>query len=101
MSVRPTGTSANIPHLDKGLHALAYGVLATVTAFAFPRMRLIFVFVWMSLFGVAMEIAQAFVGSGRKASIADSIANSVGVLCVIGIWVVWINLRSRSHSPEF
>jgi VanZ family protein len=64
---------------DKLAHCLAYAWLAILPFFAFARMRaaLAEAFLMVPL-GIALELAQRYI-PGRDFSVADMIANSVGV----------------------
>lgn len=56
---------------DKTLHALAFLTLAILAAFAFPRKRLVVLFLWLGMFGGAIELVQSMPQIGREASWLD------------------------------
>jgi hypothetical protein len=67
---------------DKLLHVLAFSVLAALAAFAYPRLRLLTIFLGLAVFGGAIEAVQAIPGLGREASWLDLLAD-VGALAVV------------------
>ncbi len=88
LSLMPSSAPASVTYTDKIQHALAYGALAGLTAFGWPRWPLIKVFLYTTVFGVAVEVAQALLTTSRSFSGLDMIANAVGaviVLFIIGI----------------
>ncbi len=72
---------------DKVYHALAYAVLTLGLLFAWPRRALITVFLVAFGLGVALEVFQGTIAFGRTASIWDAMANAVGSLTIIAIWM--------------
>lgn len=60
---------------DKQLHLMAFLVLATLAAFAFPRVSLIRLFLGLAVFGAAIELIQAIPALGREASWLDWLAD--------------------------
>jgi len=60
---------------DKLLHVLAFATLATLIVPAYPRVRLIILFVWLVLFGGLIELVQSIPALGREASLADWVAD--------------------------
>ncbi|WP_394729406.1 VanZ family protein [Altererythrobacter sp. GH1-8] len=60
---------------DKLLHILAFTVLATLIAPAFPRARIITLFCVLAVFGAAIEIIQMIPELGREASVMDWVAD--------------------------
>lgn len=85
-SVVPATGSSVVTHFDKLMHALGYAVLTGLLALAAPRMGLVKLFVFPTIYGGAMEIAQSVMPYGRTGSVWDLLANMVGaafiVLCV-------------------
>lgn len=84
-SLRPAGTGGAIPHLDKLLHLLVYACLAFGVALAWTKLSKMKVFWACVAFGGIMELAQGFMGSGRRASLLDGLANSLGA--ALGVYV--------------
>lgn len=91
-SLLPVSGPPVVPHFDKIQHFAGYAWLAVLpwAAFAGPgtasRMSLA-----MFALGGAIEVAQQFV-PGRCASLADLLANGVGVAC--GWWWGWRRIRT-------
>lgn len=73
---------------DKVLHVLAFLVLAGLAAFAYPRVRLVIVFLGLALFGAAIELVQAIPSIGREPSWMDWLADmtaAAAILLFIGV----------------
>ena len=68
---------------DKVLHVLAFLVLAGLAAFAYPRVRLIVIFLGLALFGGAIEVAQAIPQLGREPSWVDWLADVAAAATVL------------------
>ena len=70
-----------VPHVvveqDKVQHALAFLAFAVTLRFARPRVALRWVMLWVVLFGVGIEVMQAFV-PGRDVSFWDVVADTLG-----------------------
>ena len=70
------------PHLfpwDKAEHFAAFFVLASLAAVAYPRVPLMILALWLSLFGCAIELGQALPIVHRDCDIRDWLADSVGI----------------------
>lgn len=83
-------------NLDKITHMVAYAVLTSGMVFAWPKRSLFIIFAFAFSFGVIIEIAQGTVAIGRTASLADAIANGVGILAIILFWM-WICPRLKHY----
>ncbi len=94
-SLEPTPPSADITHADKVMHLLAYGLLTGLFALAMPRIKLFSVFLWPSVYGAVIEVAQALMPYGRTGSLWDLLANMTGTLCAVLGWVLLIRLARR------
>lgn len=80
---------------DKLQHAAAFALLAVLGGIAFPQPRhRLPVAVALILFGVVCELLQLLV-PGRSASVLDAVADAVGVLGVVGLWVLVERLSGR------
>jgi len=90
-SLSPSGTGGTIPHMDKVLHLLVYAILAAAIALAWPKLSKLRVFWGCVFFGVAMEVAQGLIGSGRTASLLDGLANSLGA--ALGVYAIVLMSR--------
>ncbi len=64
---------------DKAQHAIAFGTLAILASFAYPRISKYRVGVLLCLQGVAIEVLQ-YVGGYRYGDWQDAVADAVGVL---------------------
>jgi VanZ family protein len=65
---------------DKISHLVGHGVLAAYFTGLVPRRGWWKIFVYLLIFGAAVEIAQHFMHVGRHGDARDQIANSVGAL---------------------
>lgn len=77
---------------DKLLHVLAFVVLAGLAAFAYPRLRLVMIFLGLAAFGGGIELVQAVPGIGREASWLDWLADvgaAAAVLLAVGALRLW------------
>ena len=94
MSLRPGVSTGGIPHADKVMHLLAYGVLAGLTRLGWPRLWGGFIILGFVGLGVALEMAQHFMAQGRTGSLADAVANALGVILVTFIFHLY---RRKKH----
>jgi len=85
-------------NLDKLLHIGAYSVLTFGMIFALRRRSLAVIFVATFIYGVIIEFMQGAFGEGRTASWADALANGLGALIVILIWI-WLCPRLKHIPP--
>lgn len=85
-SLVPTVPSAEAVG-DKILHFLAYGGLVALAAAAWPRLRLLVLFLGASFMGAILEIGQGLLEIGRTASFADQLANMIGAGLAVIIWI--------------
>lgn len=76
-------------NFDKVLHIGAYGVLTFGMVLALPRRSLAVIFTAAFVYGVFIEFLQGTIGQGRTASWADALANGMGALIIILLWI-WI-----------
>ncbi len=98
LSVMPQDSLAPVPTWDKLNHVAAYLALALSGMIGFRR-RAASVRILLGLFalGIGLEGVQAFLPS-REASVADVVANGIGVL-VGGAVALVIDRRLRSPEP--
>ena len=81
-------SAPTIPHLDKILHAGAYGLLSLVLARAMGSgLSWWWAAVVASGYGGLMEFIQHFVG--RNPSFLDELANAVGAVAAAWVWKAW------------
>lgn len=78
---------------DKALHALAFFVLATLAALAYPRLGLLTIFIGLVLFGAAIEVVQSIPQLGREASLMDWLAD-IGAAAVA---LISVGIARRLH----
>jgi len=81
---------------DKISHVIGHGALALYFAGLVPRRGWWKIFVFLLLFGAAIEVAQYYMKVGREGDPRDVIANSIGALS--GLLLGWLGL---SRWPEF
>jgi VanZ family protein len=81
---------------DKVSHLAGHGLLAVYFSGLVPRRRWWKIFVFLLLFGAAVEVAQYYMDVGREGDPRDVIANSCGAL--LGLLAGWLGL---SRWPEF
>lgn len=84
-SVQP---SLHISNVDKVLHVLAYLVLGSVCLPAFARVQPLFVWLGLCVLGIAIEIAQGLMSTGRSADILDGFANASGAMLAVIAWML-------------
>ena len=73
---------------DKSMHMLAFGVLAALVAFGYPRTSLWLLLGGLATFGALIEFTQLFAGYGRQADFNDWVADMVAtgaVFLIIGL----------------
>jgi VanZ family protein len=86
------------PQSDKVFHVLFFGLLWWMGTRA--RLgRSIWLVVVLMAFAVGIEVAQALFTTSRTASVADVLADGVGVL--LGAWVTpWLDAAASRRQPE-
>lgn len=84
-------TLALVPHApnvmavgDKAQHMLAFGTLAFLGHFAFPRMSTVRLGERLSFLGALVEVLQAIPSLHRSCDIRDWIADTVAIAAVLG-----------------
>lgn len=78
-----------IPHLDKIVHAVVYGLLAAIVSLGLrrsgrnvsPKIQFHLPWIFASLYGLSDEIHQYFVPE-RNSDVADFLANTSGAILV-------------------
>lgn len=78
MSLKPSVSVGDVPHIDKVLHFGAYAVLAVLARLGWLKLWGGFIFIGLALFGIGIEIAQHIMNLGRTGSLADIAANLMG-----------------------
>lgn len=79
MSLRPSVSLGNVPNMDKLAHFGAYAILASLSRLSWPKLWGGWIFLGLGLFGVGIEIAQQTMNLGRTGSLADTLANLLGL----------------------
>jgi hypothetical protein len=74
---------------DKAQHAIAFGVLGLLGTFAYPRLRSILLVGGLSLFGAAIEFAQAMPVIGRDADPLDWLTDTVACVVIVLVLRWW------------
>merc|ERR1711916_120542 len=69
-----------VPHQDKVLHFIAFGMMAAPSAAAFPRSRIAFLVMSFVALAGGVEVAQAVGGSGRSGSWIDFACSAAGAI---------------------
>jgi VanZ family protein len=75
---------------DKLSHVVGHGALAAYFSGLLPRQAWWKIFLYLLLFGVAIEIAQHYMQVGRNGDARDVLANSAGV--ALGLMAGWAGL---------
>ena len=96
MALIPISDIPNIFNLwDKVQHALAFTVLTITGSLAFPKKTKV-VYVGLMLYGVCIEIIQSTLTTTRFGEASDLLADSVGVM--VGI-IIYLAVR-KNHSTH-
>jgi VanZ family protein len=73
-----------IPHVDKLIHALSYGVLAVLACGLFaPGLMRTAAVLWLLVFGGLIELAQGAWAINRLADPWDLLANTCGIMAAV------------------
>nr|WP_284694941.1 VanZ family protein [Photobacterium galatheae] len=90
--------SYGIAHLDFILHALCYGLFATLALLISKhRQRYLYVLMCLGFYGSLLEALQGTLQPGRESSISDAMANLTGV--ILGGLLSWSLLQSSINRP--
>ena len=95
MSLRAATGTSSVQHLDKVMHLGCYGVLAGLARLGWWRVWGGWIFLICVTMGVGLEFAQAAMPLGRTGSLADAIANTLGVAIILIGFHYW---RVRNPS---
>ncbi len=68
---------------DKAEHFAAFYVLTSLAAVAYPRASLVLLALWLSLFGCAIELAQALPIIHRDCDIRDWVADTSAIAAAL------------------
>ena len=75
----PAGRAPQLLPWDKAEHFLAFYVLTSLAAAAYPRVSLAILALWLSLFGCAIELVQALPFIHRDCDFWDWVADTTAV----------------------
>ena len=78
LSLQPSTGVTSFDHADKVHHFVAYFSLTAAAGLGWRRAGLLVLAVLVTLFGVAIELAQAVMPLGRFFSLLDMLANAAG-----------------------
>lgn len=70
-----------VPGSDKTQHAISFGTLMFLAAFAYPRARVSSLVIGLSALGAGIELIQPFFG--RSDDIRDWVADTIGILIAL------------------
>jgi hypothetical protein len=95
--------ASRAPHLfpwDKAEHFVAFYVLTSLAAAAYPRVALVLLGLWLSLFGCVIELGQALPFIHRDCDIWDWFADSVAIAAALAPMLLdrWRRLSLAVHS---
>src|SRR6187401_1864670 len=76
---------------DKVEHIVGYGVLALWFAGIYPRTRYPAIGVALLVMGIVIEGLQGAMHWGRQADLRDVYANSIGIVCGLGLALIWLH----------
>lgn len=79
----PAGYAPHLFPWDKAEHFVAFFVITSLAAAAYPRVPLVLVALWLSLFGCAIELVQALPIIHRDCDIWDWVADTTAVVAAL------------------
>ena len=97
-SLIPVSATPNVTHFDKLMHLIAYGALGVMFKLGWPKFNSYLLAAALISLGGGIEIAQAIMASGRTGSLADGLANSVGVGLGIGFAILVLRVMHRGRD---
>ena len=96
LALSPAPSGPEIPHFDKLMHTLSWGLMALLCLGAWPDHYLRAVLV-SAVHGGATEVMQGTLVRGRTADWFDWLADLLGALIVVGLFS-WARRRGRSTA---
>ena len=87
----------DVRNIDKLYHLVAFALMSFIFKVAFNKIESSSVVLFSSLLGVGIEVTQYFI-PGRGFSVADMVADCVGVL--IGLFIALCFIKQVSHSIQ-
>jgi VanZ family protein len=99
---------ASLPHppalpgdpSDKVQHILAFLVLSGLAAFAYPRLKLIVIFIGLAVFGGTFEIVQSIPQLGREPSWMDWLADVTAIAVVLLVAAPFRFWQRQKRDPS-
>jgi len=95
-SLLPANGLQGVPHSDKVIHFLIYGLLCLLAIGSRFTPHYLWAFLSVIAFGLLIEILQGAMGWGRTASIWDMLANTLGAAIMLGLCVAY-RKRRQTH----
>lgn len=74
---------------DKLNHALAFGLLAILALWAFPKTRVLVLFAALVIFSAGIELCQSIFDLGRAPDLADWGAGVIATVPVLGLAAIY------------
>lgn len=90
-SISAVMPAADTPHVlpwDKAEHFVGFYILAALGAFAFPRLKAVWLAAGLIALGGAIEIVQGLPMVGRDSDVKDWIADTIAVACALGPLII-------------
>lgn len=83
-AVMPADDSPHLMPWDKAEHFAGFYILAAIGAFAFPRLKAIWLAAGLIALGGAIEVVQGLPMVARDSDVKDWVADTVAVACALG-----------------
>jgi len=91
----------DVVNFDKVVHALVFGLIATLVGRSFRRRRSVWMAILLtSAYGMADEIRQSFT-PGRSVEFADWVADTTGACLAVTLYQLWGWYRRLLETPLF
>lgn len=98
----PVGHAPRLFPWDKAEHFVAFYVLTSLAAAAYPRVPLTILALWLSLFGCVIELVQALPVIHRDCDIWDWVADSVAIAAALAPMLLdrWRRASVTMHNQS-
>jgi VanZ family protein len=99
IALLPSADSPQVSLWDKAQHFAGFYLLAALGAFAFPRLKAIWLGLGLVALGGAIEIVQGLPIIGRDCDVRDWIADILAIACALAPLAIagWRRRRSSIH----
>lgn len=87
-AVMPAHDSPHLLPWDKAEHFLGFYVLGALGAFAFPRLKIVWLAAGLIALGGLIEVVQGLPMVARDSDVKDWLADTVAVACALGPLVI-------------